>query len=148
MSVWVGRYAIVGGEVREHGPWLVERRLNRDDEEVQLLVLADPVDERSYEFSTEVAEAVAELFSRESLSLTGGLLRSLRQAHANLEEWNRRSLREHQVAVGLTCVAVRSGEATIAQVGAGVVYIAGPEGVQALHRRRARRPSDRGRRAD
>jgi hypothetical protein len=142
MGIWVGRYAIVAGDVREHGPWLVERSLRRDDEEVRLLVLADPVDERSSEFSTEVAEAVAELFARESLSLTGGLLRALRQAHANLAEWNRRSLREHQVAVGLTCVAVRGGEATIAQVGAGVVYIAGPEGIRRLstHGEPAARP--------
>ncbi len=132
MGIWVGRYAIVAGEVREHGPWLVERRLTRDDEELRLLVLAEPVDDRSSEFAAEVAEAVAELFSRESLSLTGGLLRALRQAHANLAEWNRRSLREHQVAVGLTCVAVRSGEATIAQVGPGAVYIAGLEGIRRL----------------
>src|SRR5690242_15832796 len=106
MGIWVGRYAIVAGEVREHGPWLVERRTTRDDQELQLLVLADPVDERSAEFSAEVAEAVAELFTRETLSVTGGLLRALRQAHENLAEWNRRSLREHQVAVGLTCVAI------------------------------------------
>jgi hypothetical protein len=132
MGIWVGRYAIVAGEVREHGPWLVERTTTRDDEELRLLVLADPVDERSGEFSAEVAEAVAELFTRESLSVTGGLLRALRQAHANLAEWNRRSLQEHQVSVGLTCVAVRAGEATIAQVGAGVVYIAGPEGLRRL----------------
>lgn len=132
MGIWVGRYAMVAGEVREHGPWLVERRAMRDDEELRLVVLADPVDERSAEFAAEVAEAVAELFTRETLSVTGGLLRALRQAHANLAEWNRRSLREHQVAVGLTCVAIRDGEATIAQVGPGVVYIAGPEGVRRL----------------
>jgi hypothetical protein len=132
MVIWVGRYAIVAGEVREHGPWLVERRATRDDEEMRLLVLADPVDERSAEFAAEVAEAVAELFTRESLSVTGGLLRALRQAHANLAEWNRRSLREHQVAVGLTCVVIRDGEATIAQVGPGVVYISGAEGVRRL----------------
>ncbi|MBX7112276.1 MAG: hypothetical protein K1X87_10590, partial [Dehalococcoidia bacterium] len=132
MGIWVGRYAIVGGEVREHGPWLVERDSYRDDEELRLLVLADPVDERSFEFAPEVAEAVAELFTRESLSITGGLLRALRQAHINLAEWNRRSLREHRVAVGLTCVAVRGGDVTIAQVGPGAVYIAGPEGVRRL----------------
>src|SRR5690606_20507081 len=45
-------------------------------------------------------------------------------------EWNRRSLREHQVAVGLTCVAIREGSATIAQGGPGSVYVAGPEGLE------------------
>lgn len=132
MGIWVGRYAIVGGEVREHGPWLVERQCPRDDDPVRLLVLAEPVDERSSEFCHQVADAVVDLFCRESLSMTGGLLRALRQAHANLAEWNRRSLREHRVAVGITCVAIREHEATVAQVGPGVVYVAGPAGPQRL----------------
>ncbi len=132
VGIWVGRYAIVGGEVREHGPWLVERHCPRDDGPVRLLVLAEPVDERSSEFCHQVADAVADLFCREALSMTGGLLRALRQAHANLAEWNRRSLREHRVAVGITCVAIREHEATVAQVGPGVVYVAGPAGPQRL----------------
>lgn len=132
MGIWVGRYAIVGGDVREHGPWLVERSTRRDDEDLRLLVLVDPVDDRSAELAPDVADAVAEIFVKETLSITGGLLRALRQAHINLAEWNRRSLREHRVAVGLTCVAIRDGEATIAQVGPGAVYIAGPEGVRRL----------------
>lgn len=132
MSVWVGRYAMVGGEVREHGPWLVDRLRTRDDEQVRVLVLAEPVDDRSGEFCAEVAEAVAALFGRESLSLTGGLQRALEQAHANLSEWNRRSLREHRVAVGITCVAVRDGTATIAQVGPGVVYDYSPQGLRRI----------------
>ena len=132
VGIWVGRYAIVAGEVREHGPWLVERQCPRDDEPVRLLVLAEPVDERSSEFCHQVADAVADLFCRESLSMTGGLLRALQQAHANLAEWNRRSLREHRVAVGVTSVAIREHEATVAQVGPGVVYVAGPAGPRRL----------------
>jgi hypothetical protein len=132
LTIWVGRYAIVQGVVREHGPWFVERVRTREDETVRLLVLAEPVDARSAEFAPEVAEAVAELFARESLSVTGGLLRALRQAHANLAEWNRRSLREHRVAVGITAVAIREGEVTIAQAGPGLVFLHGPEGVQRL----------------
>lgn len=123
MGIWVGRYAMDQGQVREHGPWLVDQRRERDDGPIRLLVLAEPVDDRSAEFCGEVAEAVAALFGREALSVTGGVLRALRQAHANLAEWNERSLREHHVAVGLTCVAIREGEATIAQLGAGAVYL-------------------------
>jgi hypothetical protein len=131
MGIWVGRYSMVEGEVREHGPWLVDQLRDRDDGDVRLFVLAEPADERSAEFCGEVAEAVAVLFSRERLSVTGGLLRALRQAHYNLAEWNNRSLREHQVAVGLTCVAIRDGEATVAQVGPGVVYlVAGGEALR------------------
>ena len=130
MGIWVGRYAIVAGEVREHGPWLVERERAHGNESVRLLVLADPVDERSAEFCEAAADAVAALFGGESLSLTGGLLRALQRAHANLAEWNRRSLREHRVAVGMTCVVIREGEVTVAQAGPGAVYVAGPRGIE------------------
>ncbi len=132
MTTWVGRYAIVGGQVQEHGPWLVDRQRQREDEVLRLLVLTEPSDERSADFCKEVAEAVAALFARESLSITGGLLRALRQAHGNLSEWNRRSLREHRVSIGVMCVAVRDGEATIAQVGPGIAYLAGPDRIERL----------------
>ncbi len=132
MATWVGRYAMVGGQVREHGPWLVDRLRDREDETIRLLVLAEPVDHRSAEFCSEIAEAIAALFARESLSLTGGLLRALQQAHNNLAEWNRRSLREHRVAVGVTCVVIRDGGATIAQVGPSIAYVSGAFGVTRL----------------
>lgn len=130
MGTWVGRYAIVGDEVHEEGPWLAEQLRFSDDERVHLFVLADPADERSAEFCQEIAGAVADLFAGESLSLTGGLLRAMRQAHRNLAEWNRRSLREHRVSIGVTCVALRGDNATIAQTGPGVVYVASPDGVR------------------
>ena len=132
MGIWVGRYAIVRGDVHEHGPWLAEQRRTQDDQQVRLIVLAEPVDERSAEFCEEVAAAVADLFAQEELSLTGGLLRAIRRAHSNLAEWNRRSLREHRVAVGVTCVALRAGEATIAQAGPGLVYLSRPDGVRRI----------------
>ena len=132
MGTWVGRYAIVGGAVREDGPWLAEQLRFGDEERVHLFVLADPADERSAEFCQEVAGAVADLFASESLSLTGGLLRALRQAHQNLAEWNSRSLREHRISIGVTCVALRGDNATVAQVGPGLVYIAAPDGVHRL----------------
>ncbi len=132
MSTWVGRYAMVQGEVREHGPWMVDRRRQHEDGTLRLVVLTEPLDRRSAEFCHEVAEAIAALFARESLSITGGLLRALRQANANLAEWNRRSLREHRVAVGVTAIVVRDGEATIAQVGPGVAYIRSPRSIARL----------------
>jgi len=132
VTTWVGRYAIVGGQVQEHGPWLVDRQRQREEEVLRLLVLTEPSDVRSADFCKEVAEAIAALFARESLSITGGLLRALRQAHGNLSEWNRRSLREHRVSIGVTCVAIRDGEATIAQVGPGVAYLAGPDRIERL----------------
>ena len=130
MGISVGRFAIVEGDVREHGPWLVEQSRDGDPRIVQLIVLVEPVDERSAEFCEDVAGAVADLFVSEELSLTGGLVRAIRRAHANLAEWNRRSLREHRVAVGVTCVVLRDGEATIAQAGPGLVYLVSSDGTR------------------
>jgi hypothetical protein len=130
MGISVGRFAIVEGDVQEHGPWLVEQTRDGDPRIVQLIVLVEPVDERSAEFCEEVAGAVADLFVSEELSLTGGLVRAIRRAHANLAEWNRRSLREHRVAVGVTCVVLRNGEATIAQAGPGLVYLLSSDGTR------------------
>ena len=130
MAIRVGRFAIVEGDVREHGPWLIEQTRDGDPRVVQLIVLVEPVDERSASFCEDVAGAVADLFVSEELSLTGGLVRAMRRAHLNLAEWNRRSLREHRVAVGVTCVVLRDGEATIAQAGPGLVYLVGPDGTR------------------
>ena len=130
MAIRIGRFAIVEGDVREHGPWLIEQARDGDPRVVQLIVLVEPVDERSAEFCEDVAGAVADLFVSEELSLTGGLVRAMRRAHMNLAEWNRRSLREHRVAVGVTCVVLRDGEATIAQAGPGLVYLVGEDGTR------------------
>ena len=132
MAIWVGRYAMVGGEPHEASPWLVDRRRAGTGEPVRLVVLAEPSDERSEPYCAEVAEAVADLFGRDPLSLTGGMLRALRQTHVNLAEWNRRSLAEHQVAVGVTCVAIRGEEATLALCGPGPAYYGGPDGVERI----------------
>ena len=104
MGIWVGRYAIANGQVQEHGPWLAERGRNDGDGAARLLVLTEPVDQRSGEFCHEVASAVAELFARETLSITGGLLRALEQAHGNLAELAAKfsqTLTAHRDAYGL-----------------------------------------------
>ena len=130
MGISVGRFAIIEGDARERGPWLVEQIRDGDPRIVQFIVLVEPVDERSAEFCEDVAGAVADLFVSEELSLTGGLVRAIRRAHSNLAEWNRRSLREHRVAVGVTCVVLRNGEATIAQAGPGLVYLVSEDGTR------------------
>ncbi len=132
MGIWVGRYSMVTGEPSEASPWLVDRQRLGDEDAVRLVVLTEPADETSAPFCAEVAEAVAALFGREFLSITGGLLRALQQAHTNLVEWNHRSLREHHVAIGVSCVAIRDGEATIALAGPGAIYTSGLAGVTRL----------------
>jgi hypothetical protein len=123
IRTWVGRFSIVEGQVREEGPWLgvFPRQLPEDDSR-ELYVLAEPALPGSGEFCGQLVEVVGRLFQKESLSLTGALLRSLRAAHENLREWNRKSLREHQVAAGATCLLLRGRTAYLAQVGPSLAY--------------------------
>jgi hypothetical protein len=123
IKTWVGRFSIVEGQVREEGPWLgaFPRQLPEDDSR-DLYVLAEPALPGSEEFCGQLVEVVGRLFQKESLSLTGALLRSLRAAHENLREWNRKSLREHQVAAGATCLLLRGRTAYLAQVGPSLAY--------------------------
>jgi hypothetical protein len=71
----------------------------------------------SEEFCAEMKDAIGEAFHRQKASLTGGLLRALQTAHENLREWNRRSLKDHRVAAGVSCVAAAGNLAHLAQVG-------------------------------
>jgi hypothetical protein len=50
------------------------------------------------------------------VSLTGGILRALQGAHAELQGWNKRSLREHTVAAGVSCVAAGEDMVYLGQV--------------------------------
>jgi len=100
----------------------------RGPEASDLLMIVQPATAGSTEFCAELKEAVGSVFHKSKVSLTGGLLRALREAHENLREWNRRSLREHWVAAGISCVAVRGNEVYLAQVApAGATFYRGHE---------------------
>lgn len=122
--VWVGQFSIVDGEAREEGPWtgIFPDRPRGDLEPSDLYVLVEPALPGSQEFCPQVVEAIGRLFYEHKLSLTGGLLRALRFTHENLREWNRKSLKEHRVATGLSSLVVRGAEAYLAQVGPALAY--------------------------
>ncbi len=98
--LWLGQFGIADGKAQEETPWVgVFPDETRGPEASDLLLIVQP--------------ATAD---KSKLSLTGGLLRALREAHENLREWNRKSLKEHWVAAGISCAAVRGNEVYLAQV--------------------------------
>lgn len=117
--IWVGQFGIAGGEAREDTPWIgVYQDDDADDEEKSdLYVIVEPALPGSEEFVGEMKDAIGEVFHETKASLTGGMLRALRSAHENLREWNKRSLKEHRVAAGVSCVALRDSEAYVGLVG-------------------------------
>jgi hypothetical protein len=115
--IWVGQFGIAGGEALEETPWVgAFPAPSRTDEPADLYLIVEPATEGSEEFCAEMKQAIGETFHKSKLSLTGGILRALRAAHENLREWNRRSLKDHRIAAGVSCIAVRGPQAYLAQV--------------------------------
>lgn len=110
--LWVGQFGIVDGQAREESPWVgVFPRSERAETEgaADLFVVVEPALPGSEDYCSDLAQAIGKQFRERRLSLTGGILRALKAAHENLRDWNRRSLKEHQIGAGVSSLAVRRG---------------------------------------
>jgi hypothetical protein len=115
--LWVGQFGIVGGHAQEETPWVgVFPEDTRSPDSSDLYLVVTPATPGSEQFCVELKEAVGTMFHKSKASLTGGLLRALQAAHEQLRDWNRRSVRDHRVAAGVSCLSVRGHEAYLAQV--------------------------------
>ena len=110
--LWVGQFGIVDGKAQEESPWVglfPEGGRAQPEEAADLFVVVEPALPGSEDYCRDLAEAIGKQFRERRLSLTGGILRALRAAHENLRDWNLRSLKEHQVAAGASCLTLRGG---------------------------------------
>lgn len=132
--LWVGQLGLVDGKVSEETPWVgvfPEARRVEPQDAVDLFVVVEPArppgepaHPGSEDYCRDLAQAIGDQFRRTAVSLTGGILRALQAAHESTRDWNRRSLKEHRVGAGVSCLALRSGaeedlpgwEAYLAQV--------------------------------
>ncbi len=116
--LWVGRFGIANGEAQQDTPWLgIYQDPKPSEESSDIYALVYPALPGSEEFCGEMKDAIGESFHKQKASLTGGMLRALQGAHENLRDWNRRSLKDHRVAAGVSCVAAQGNLAHLAQVG-------------------------------
>ena len=117
--LWVGQFGIVDGEAREESPWIgvfPDTGRAEPEDTSDLFVVVEPALEGSEDYCRDLADVIGKQFRERRLSLTGGILRSLKAAHESLRDWNRRSLKQHRVAAGVSCLALRGGEAYLGQV--------------------------------
>jgi len=129
VRTWVGRFCVADGHVAEEGPWLGSLIRQRPDEEAdELYILIEPASPASGEFTSQLVSVIEQLYHRDPLSLTGALMRSLRAAHDHLRDWNQKSLKEHQVGAGASCLALRGGDAYLAQAGPAVAWVRSADG--------------------
>jgi serine/threonine protein phosphatase PrpC len=117
--LWVGQFGMEHGEAKQVTPWvgLFPGDNGAPDGKTDLYLVVEPATPGSEDFCSDLKEAIGDLFLKEKASLTGSVLRSLHVAHENLREWNRQSIKDHRIAAGVSCLALRGQEAYLAQVG-------------------------------
>jgi hypothetical protein len=121
--LWQGRFNIVAGQPREDGPYAT---LFADRQAagvtVSLCVVIQPTRPDTDNLCVEVQRAIDEAFGHPEYSITGNLLLACGAAHQRLRQWNRASLPQHQMGVGLTLLAIAGNEAYLAQVGPSIAF--------------------------
>src|SRR5690606_36096771 len=124
LTTWVARYFVDNGRVTEEGRRLRSfQRRPLDEPDVDLHVPHEPNGAKAAYPATHAIEAIGNSFLNDRLSLTGALTRALRETHATLLDWNRRSLPRDQAAIGITAALVSGNTVYLAQVGPSLVYL-------------------------
>ena len=126
-GLWVGQFGIVDGTCQEESPWagIFPARGHGEEEPADLYMVVEPTLEDSQEHCAQLVAAVGNLFCQSDLSITGSLLQALRNAHDQMRDWNRHSLKEQQLTAGTSCIVIRGREALLAQSRPAVVYTEG-----------------------
>jgi len=119
----VGQFAIVDHEPVDRGPNAgVFHGRGPTDDRAELFVLAEGTTPAGEAFAGHVVSAIGHAFAALDMSLTGSLGRLFTDASRNLADWNRKSIAQHRVSIGLTCFGHRSGQAVIAQAGPSIAF--------------------------
>lgn len=126
VRTWVGRFVIDEGQPQEESALLRSfPRQRPEEEEDELYVLVEPAFPDNKEYCGQLVDAVGRMYLQDTLSITGAVLRAIKAAHQQLRDWNERSLREHRVGAGISCLVVRGRTAYLTQVGPTVAYHVG-----------------------
>ena len=134
----VGELRLIGG-VRQDGPLnltVAERRpilpiKSRGKGRLHILIELSGDTLGREELCQDLANAIAEEYFATPGTITYGLRQALLLANAQLLRHNARTMTEHRIG-GVACVALRDGEAYIAQAGWPMVYLIQRERVEAF----------------
>lgn len=119
----VGQFAIVDHEPVDRGPNAgVFHGKGPADDRAELFLVAEGTTPAGDAFAGHVVSTIGHTFATLDMSLTGALRRIFTEADRNLRDWNRKSIAQHRVSIGLTCFARRGGQAVIAQAGPSVAF--------------------------
>ncbi|MGE0601621.1 MAG: hypothetical protein AB7J35_19505 [Dehalococcoidia bacterium] len=119
----VGQFAIVDGEPVDRGPNAgVFRGKGPADDRAELFLLAEGTTPAGEAFAGHVISDLGQTFASLDMSLTGSLGRLFLEAERNLKDWNRKSIVQHRVSIGLSAFGRRGDQAVIAQAGPTVAF--------------------------
>ena len=119
----VGQFAIVDHEPVDRGPNAgVFHGKGPADDRAELFILAEGTTPAGEAFAGHVVSAIGQAFASLDMSLTGSLRRLFADAERNLADWNRKSIAQHRVSIGLTCFGRRGDQAVLAQGGPSVAF--------------------------
>ncbi|MCO5202050.1 MAG: serine/threonine-protein phosphatase [Chloroflexi bacterium] len=119
----VGQFAIVDHEPVDRGPNAgVFHGKGPADDRAELFILAEGTTPAGEAFAGHVVSAIGQAFTGLDMSLTGSLRRLFADAERNLSDWNRKSIAQHRVSIGLSCFGRRGDQAVIAQGGPSVAF--------------------------
>ena len=91
-----------------------------------LFLVAEGTTPAGNEFAGHLVSRAGRSWKALDLSLTGSLLRLFEEAQRSLREWNERSVAQHRVGMGMSCLALRGGRAVLALRGpARVLHVSG-----------------------
>lgn len=92
------------------------------DDRAELFVVAEGTTPAGEAFAGHVVSALGQLWATLDQSLTGSIRRLFEEADRNLRDWNAKSIAQHHVALGLTCLARRGPQVVIGQAGPTVAF--------------------------
>ena len=119
-----GHFNIVGGVVREDGPYVaVLEDRNPAESVADLYLVVEPAQAGNGQFCADLLQLAERHFGRPQYSLTGNLLQALRAMQEHLRAWNKTVQPEERVSAGCTCLTVSGDEAYVAQAGPSVAYL-------------------------
>jgi len=119
----VGQFGIVDHEPVDRGPnaGFFQGRGPAEDR-AELFAVAEGTTPAGEGFAGHVVSAIGQAWAEFDMSVTGSLQRVFEEAARNVDDWNRKSIAQHRVSLGLSCFAHRGDQAVLAQAGPTVAF--------------------------
>ena len=119
----VGQFAIVDHEPVDRGPNAgIFFGKGPHDDRAELYIVAEGTTPAGESFAGHIVSTAGATWQTLDMSLTGAIGRIFSDAASSLRDWNAKSIAQHRVSLGLSCVARRGTQVVIAQAGPAIAF--------------------------